>query len=206
MRRAENITALFVTKKSIYKQLLKDCWDIDRDALNWKGGNVCIAHPPCRAWGQLSHLAKPAKGEKELALFAIKMIRKYGGVLEHPRASRLWPKYLPLPGHVDKFGGFSLSISQSWWGHKAQKKTLIYIVGCSLMDVPIMPLNFNAIEYSIGGVNGNKNNPKKELPKKLREETPVKFAEWLIELAHQIINVKNQNKCEKQNGISRKLE
>ena len=31
-----------------------DCWDIERNALNWPGGNPIVAHPPCRAWGQLS--------------------------------------------------------------------------------------------------------------------------------------------------------
>ena len=87
----QKISALFVRKDSIYKTLGLDCWDIDRDGRRWPGGNPCIAHPPCRAWGQLSHMANPREGEKDLAIFAVNRIRMYGGVLEHPRASRLWP-------------------------------------------------------------------------------------------------------------------
>jgi hypothetical protein len=59
------VSALFVRKDSIYKELGVDCWDAERNALNWPGGNPLIAHPPCRAWGQLSHWAKPLPGEKE---------------------------------------------------------------------------------------------------------------------------------------------
>ena len=108
-----------------------DCWDIERNALNWAGGNPIVAHPPCRAWGQLSHFAKPREGEKELAIYSINQIRKYGGVLEHPRASKLWKEMnLPTGSQVDEFGGYTLCINQSWFGHRAEKKTLLYICGC----------------------------------------------------------------------------
>lgn len=48
---------------------LVDCWDMERDALNWPGGNSVIAHPPCRAWGQLSHMENPRPGEKGTCFF-----------------------------------------------------------------------------------------------------------------------------------------
>src|SRR5687768_16317280 len=98
------ISVLYTRADSIYKQLGVDCWDIERDARKWPGGNPIVAHPPCRAWGQLSHFANPIQGEKELAISAINQIRKYGGVLEHPRGSKLWHEMnLPMPGKVDKF-------------------------------------------------------------------------------------------------------
>ena len=179
------VSALFVRKDSIYKELGVDCWDMERNALNWPGGNPVIAHPPCRAWGQLSHMAKPRIGEKELAFFAIDMIRKYGGVVEHPRASRLWPEYLPTPGQVDKFGGYSISVDQFCWGHKAKKSTLLYIVGCPIRELPAMPMRFDAIQYTVSSKIKKKSGRRilKEIPKSEREKTPIDFAKWLIEVA-----------------------
>ena len=84
------ISALFVRMDSIYKQLGVDCWDIERDARLWPGGNSVVAHPPCRAWGQLAHFSKPREGEKELAILSVNWIRQWGGVLEHPRTSKLF--------------------------------------------------------------------------------------------------------------------
>lgn len=79
-----NISVLFVRKDSVYKTLGVDCWDIERDATNWPGGNPLIAHPPCRAWGKLSGFAKPREGEKELAINSIELIRKWGGGIRTP--------------------------------------------------------------------------------------------------------------------------
>ncbi len=181
------ISVLYTRADSIYKQLGVDCWDMERDARKWPGGNPIVAHPPCRAWGQLSHFAKPRPDEKELAISAVKQIRKYGGVLEHPRASKLWKEMnLPMPGEVDEYGGYSICVNQSWWGHKAEKKTLLYIVGCKIGGLPPIPISFNAIEYTVGSKKKKKSGrrTKKEITKKEREATPVEFAKWLIEVAN----------------------
>lgn len=187
------ISILFTRKDSVYKQLNVDCWDIERNALNWTGGNSIVAHPPCRAWGQLSHFAKPREGEKELAIWAISQIRKFGGVLEHPRGSQLW-KYLDLPlgNKTDEYGGYTLSVNQSWWGHRAEKKTLLYIVGCDRNQLPQMPLNFDVIEYVVTN-SIRKGNPgyKKRITAYEREATPIEFAKWLINVA-EICNNKNK--------------
>ena len=180
---AVDVSVLFVRKDSVYKQLGVDFWDKERDARLYNGPNPVVAHPPCRAWGQLSHFAKPEPGEKELALFAIDIIRKYGGVLEHPRASRLWPEYLPLPGRTDEYGGYSISVDQFWWGHKARKRTLLYIVGCPHKELPPIPLRFDAIEHVVSSSSRSKRGKLKEIGKKEREATPVDFAIWLIKVA-----------------------
>lgn len=191
----KTISALFVRKDSIYKQLGVDCWDIERDARLWPGGNPIIAHPPCWAWGKLAHLAKPRPDEKELAIWSINQIRKFGGVLEHPRASKLWQEMqLPVGNQIDEFGGFSISVNQHWWGHKAEKRTLLYIVGIKPKELPEMPLNFNAVEYVV--TSSKKNNGKKEISKKAREATPPDFAKWLIELAEKC-KVKKHRKTQK---------
>lgn len=115
------VAALFVRKDSVYKTMPNvDAWDMDRDARNWPGGNPIVAHPPCRGWGGLSHMANATEEEKELAVWSIAQIRKYGGVLEHPKKSKLWPHLsLPKPGKgFDQYGGWTLGVAQQWWGRK----------------------------------------------------------------------------------------
>lgn len=183
-----SVAALFVRRDSVYKSLGVDCWDIDRDARLWPGGVPCICHPPCRAWGQLSHMAKPRPDERELAIWSIHQIRENGGVLEHPRASKLWPfMRLPKPGAgVDQFGGYSISVNQFWWGHPAQKATFLYIVGCPLSELPLIPLKFDAVEFVVASSlkRGSGRQPKRYLNSvKGREGTPPLFAKWLIDVA-----------------------
>lgn len=180
-----DVSVLFVQKESIYYSLPVDCWDILRDARNYTGPNPVVCHPPCRAWGRLKAFAKPRPDEKELAVKAVDFVRLYGGVLEHPSGSSLWRELnLPLGNCADQYGGFTISVNQSWFGHQAQKKTLLYICGICRSQVPQLPLSFNAIEYTVGG--SSKNNRaahKKNISKKKREATPLAFALWLVQLA-----------------------
>lgn len=124
------MVALFVLKDSVYKKLGIDSYDVERNALTFSGNDVVICHPPCRAWGRLRHFAKPLPGEKELAFFAMQKVRTNGGILEHPEGSTLfssdpalWCRYLPLPGQVDEFGGFTIMVNQNWFGFPLEKKT-----------------------------------------------------------------------------------
>lgn len=184
------IPVLFARKDSIYKTLpYCDVYDIDRDALTWPGGTPCVAHPPCRAWGGLSHMAKPRDGEKELAIWAVKKIRESGGVLEHPKRSSLWGYLdLPRPGKKpDEFGGHSILVNQHWWGHRAEKATLLYIVGCRPKNIPLLPLTITeptgCVDRKRRGDGSWYGNGKKIISKKEREATPLAFAEWLCEIA-----------------------
>lgn len=191
------VTALFVRHDSVYKTLPDvDAWDADRDARNWPGGTPLVAHPPCAQWGTLSHMATVNPAEKVLALWSIDRIREFGGVLEHPVRSKLWNNgRLPGPGERDEFGGWSLPVSQRWWGHKAEKLTMLYIVGCKPSDVPPIPLVIGRAHYiCAGGAAANAREAKRRrqaapewrrpsVTKAEREHTPPAFAEWLIELA-----------------------
>jgi len=77
------IAVLFARDDSRYKQLEGyDVYDIDRDARNYCKSYPVLAHPPCRAWGQLSHMANPRPDEKQLAYFALAQVRLNGGVLD----------------------------------------------------------------------------------------------------------------------------
>ena len=188
------IAILFARMDSNYK-LLPDCdvWDIDRDARKWAGGCPVVAHPPCRAWSRLRHFAKPRPNEKDLARFAVAQVRKYGGVLEHPESSQLWvDQGLPPPGKYDEFGGWTLPIHQFWWGHRAQKKTWLYIVGCKPMELPEIPLRLGISDCVIrldkrrpDGTHIRKGDAdwKQPLGPAEREHTPPELAKWLVKLA-----------------------
>ncbi|CAM2142569.1 conserved protein of unknown function [Pararobbsia alpina] len=183
------VAVLFARMDSVYKTFSNcDVWDIDRDARNWPGGTPLVAHPPCRAWGRLSHMAKPREDEPALGLFAVDQIRTFGGVLEHPAHSRLWnAKHMPMPGARDEFGGWTLPIHQYWFGHRAQKATWLYIVGCEPADTPLMPIVLGKAEYVVGTSgrrkDGTRSGRQKEITKSEREHTPIELAKWLVDLA-----------------------
>jgi hypothetical protein len=75
------IAALFARTDSRYKDFPDkyDVYDINRDARNFSKNYPVIAHPPCRAWGMLSHMANPRPDEKDLAWFALDKVRTNGG-------------------------------------------------------------------------------------------------------------------------------
>lgn len=184
-----DVAVLFARADSIYKRLPGcDVYDEQRDALTWPGGAPIVGHPPCRSWGSLRHFAKPQPGERELALWCVDRIREHGGVLEHPNASRLWPEYgLPsVGGERDAFGGWTLVVDQDWWGHRAEKRTRLYIVGCEPADVPPVPIRLEDPPRVISAsARRRKGHPQWRplVRKSEREATPPAFAEWLVELA-----------------------
>lgn len=181
------VAALFCRSDSIYKTIPGvDVWDEARDARLWPGGCPVVAHPPCRAWGRLRHMANPVEGERELAILAVDLARRNGGVVEHPAASRLWPELgLPEPNKgPDAWGGWTLVLHQHWLGHAAEKATRLYIVGVHPNEIPLIPLRLDVPEYVIGDT-GRKGSGtyRPEIPKADRERTPEAMAHWLIELA-----------------------
>ena len=131
------VAALFCTPKSVYRSIDGvDVFDQLRDARTFALDAPVVAHPPCRAWGKLSHFAKPRADERDLAHWAVHVVRFCGGVLEHPISSRLWREIgVGTYGLRDAFGGVLVPVHQSWWGHRAQKHTGLYIVG----PVPELP-------------------------------------------------------------------
>lgn len=191
------VAALFVRADSIYKTLPGvDAWDKKRDARNWPGGCPIVAHPPCAQWGTLSHMSNPDPEEKALGPLAVALVRRWGGVLEHPVRSKLWP-HMGLPDGPDRdcYGGWTLPVSQRWWGHKADKPTRFYIVGVRPAQLPPMPLQIGRAEYiCAGGAAATAEEAKRRrqclpefrrpsITKTEREHTPPALAEWLVELA-----------------------
>lgn len=181
------VAVLYARRDSIYKTLPgADVFDIDRDARSYFGPLPVVAHPPCRAWGRLRAFAKPRADEKTLALHAVHCVRSFGGVLEHPASSSLWPAVgLPRPGsRHDEFGGWSIEVPQKWWGHKAEKNTWLYIVGVAPSEIPDVPLVLGQATHTVGLWSGrDRSRALPDLPKSEREATPIAFAKWLLDLA-----------------------
>lgn len=177
------VSILFAREDSIYKTLPGcDVWDIKRNALNWPGGHPVVAHPPCRGWCRLRNFAKPAPGELDLGPWAVSMVRRWGGVLEHPAGSSLWRHCgLPRPGRVDGFGGFCVSFPQWWFGHRAEKLTWFYIVGCSAESLPEVPLRLGRSAVVVD--TSKRGMPRKWISHSERDRTPLPMALWLCQVA-----------------------
>lgn len=180
------VAILFARADSIYKSLSGvEVYDAARDARTYDGPWPVVAHPPCRAWGAFSMFAKPRPDERNLARLAVALVREFGGVLEHPQRSALWPaQRLPAPQERDQYGGWTLVIDQHWWGHRAQKRTWLYVVGLDQADIPAMPLKLGRAEFVVGDVGrATRGDDRPEISKAEREHTPLALAEWLVELA-----------------------
>lgn len=181
------VAALFVRSDNHYGVMGVDCYDIERDARTFDLAKPVIAHPPCRSWSRLRHFARPRVDEKDLARWAVFVVRHCGGVLEHPSGSALFRELgLPRPGTTerDAFGGWVLPVSQKWWGHRAEKRTWLYIVGVEPCAVPSFPLTLGEAECTCGLWSGrDRSRARKEIGPAERERTPPAFAKWLVELA-----------------------
>ena len=183
-----DVAALFVRADSVYKKMPGvDCYDISRDARQWPGGMPGVFHPPCRAWGRLRQFASPREGEKELAIEALTNVRRFGGVLEHPAESSLWAeKGLPRPGRApDDFGGWSMEIHQFHWGHRAEKATWLYVVGCHPDNLPTIPVREGKATHCVRPTKAYPRLP--SITKAEREHTPEALAICLVELARRCV-------------------
>lgn len=191
----QTVAVLFARADSVYKRIPGcDVYDIERDARTWPGRAPVVAHPPCRAWGRLRAFAKPRHDEKDLARWAVSQVRQWGGVLEHPESSTLWadqrlPRY---QNERDGHGGWTLPIHQFWFGHRAQKRTWLYIVGVNPWEIPDFPLRLGQSDCRIrldkrrpDGTHIRKGDKDYQpiLGDAEREHTPPDLAVWLVELA-----------------------
>lgn len=173
--------ALYVDPRGPYPGLVEDWWDERRDARTYAGPLPVVAHPPCGPWSRLRFFCKHQP--KDCAPIALEQVRRRGGVLEHPQSSLLWREFrLPLPGGLpDEHGGWAVEIDQVSWGHKATKRTWLYVVGVGPGSVALRR----------GGVathcvnSRKKNTALLELSAQGRRRTPIAFAHWLCQLAEQ---------------------
>jgi hypothetical protein len=157
-----------------------DAWTVSRDATKYAGPYPVVAHPLCGHWGRYY---QKAHDDGRTGPIAVAQIRRFGGVLEHPRDSKLWNHCgMAYPGGFDdSFGGYTLAVNQHDWGHPAYKPTWLYVVGCPSMGLPERPKRRPRPEYE--PTPGNTRGILERLSKRQRQLTPPTFAEWLIEVA-----------------------
>lgn len=167
------VVVLCARKDSHYKNMSNvECYDSERNAFSYYGNEPIVAHPPCRLWGRYKHRAKSenVELEKHLARFCVNQVRNNGGVLEHPDGSSLFKEMdIPVDGSVDMFGGYVVKLNQGDYGHRAEKRTFLYVVRCV---IPYRPPYKHP-------------NPKcvEKLSVRQREMTPEYFGRYLVDIA-----------------------
>ncbi|EKD46906.1 MAG: hypothetical protein ACD_67C00023G0003 [uncultured bacterium] len=191
-KRLFDVAVLYCTPSSVYKKLASDCYDEYRDARMYRGYLPVVAHPPCRSWARLRHLAKPLPWERELALHAVSQVRRCGGVLEHPASSLLWdniPEFgsyqlPPVGASADEFGGVTLSVYQSDFGHPAPKHTWLYVVGVRPGELCKVRRPGELCKVRRAGELCKVSNQ----PSARRMDTPEPFAKLLLSLAESVVS------------------
>lgn len=146
------IAALYVQKGGSYFGIDGvDPWDEERDARRYEGPWPVVAHPPCQRWGKMWFgqplTVKKTGARKRLGddggcfEHALRSIRNFGGVIEHPWGSLAWPHFgLTTPDRAggwimaDFHGGWTCCVEQGRYGHYARKPTLLVVYGVD--DLP----------------------------------------------------------------------
>lgn len=176
---AAPVAALYVCETGYYADHVGvDPWPLARDATKYGGPWPVVAHPPCGHWGAYGH---KAHDDGSTGPVAVRQVRQWGGVLEHPAGSRLWAECrLPVPGRPpDAHGGYTVEVNQHDWGHPALKPTWLYVVGCP--DLPARPPLLAPPEAP--PTPGLTRGILERLSKRQRSLTPLAFADWLVTLA-----------------------
>jgi hypothetical protein len=181
------IAALYIDPRGPYPRMPDvECWDEARDARTYPGPWPVVAHPPCGPWGVLRHFSKETTAD--CALLAIESVRRFGGVLEHPVASRLFEHVrAPRPGELpDAFGGYTVDVEQVSWGHACRKPTRLYFVGVPRALVYSTLRCGGEPTHQIWGSRASGHRHRTDLraaSAAMRRRTPPEFARWLVELA-----------------------
>lgn len=196
------VAALFVLPDGPYASLPRvDVWDESRDARKYAGPWPVVAHPPCERWGRYwfggpSARVRRIKGDDDGCFAAaLKAVRQFGGVLEHPAASSAWKHFglLPPPRsggwvNADFEGGWTCCVDQKYYGHRAQKATWLYAAG---VDLPSLRWGKSSggVRLDDGFHSAEERRRKirtgicQKLSHRQRKETPPAFRDLLLDLA-----------------------
>jgi hypothetical protein len=199
------IAALYVGEDGPYVGLPGvDVWGVSRDARAYAGPHPVVAHPPCERWGRYWHGGPSARTRQTLGddggcfAAALKAVRTWGGVLEHPEASHAWRRYRlnAPPRHggwvaADFEGGWTCCVEQGHYGHRARKATWLYAFGVALPSLHWGPSSgvrldagfHSAAERAAAKASGWSESDTPRLTPRERWETPAAFRELLIAMA-----------------------
>lgn len=187
------IAALFIHRGGPYFGIPDvDPWDEQRDARTYPGPWPVVAHPPCSRWCRLAGLVEARWGHKrgeDGGCFeaALRAVRNFGGVLEHPAYSDAWAAFnLPVPAGYfwqrDLDGGYSCMVEQGAYGHPARKATWLYAFG-----VEPIPLRWNRapgmalVSWCGNHVSSGEVRPR--IGKRAAAATPPAFRDALLAIA-----------------------
>ena len=187
------IAALFVASDGPYAGLTHvDAWPESRDARTYSGPHSVVAHPPCERWGKFAKTNGRVGQDDGCFESAVKAVRKFGGVLEHPEGSMAFNLFgLPIPKQAggwskpDRFGGRSCCVFQGHYGHRAPKATWLYAVTGEFPELvwgktPPRDLSHMGEAERKRAI---KTGICQRLSKRQRILTPVPFRDLLIKLA-----------------------
>lgn len=144
-----DVAALYVQADGCYAGLEGvETWDEARDARRYAGRAPVVAHPPCERWGRYWHGAPNRPHQYELGAddgcfeAALGAVRRWGGVIEHPKDSHAWWHFgllkPPREGGwvpADLFGGWTCCVEQGFYGHLSRKPTWLYAIGTPRPDL-----------------------------------------------------------------------
>jgi len=194
------VAALFVDAAGVYPQLLgmSRCWDEVRDAraygLHYATSFPVVAHPPCQLWVNMAAVNWKRYGRERPAWYpggddgecfesALRCVRTYGGVLEHPAGSHAWPAHALLKPYGEGWCYDAINcehvceVWQSAYGHKARKRT--WLLYCGKRTPFELRWARQPGTHQVGWFDRNK----PTLAKREASATPVEFAQELIRLA-----------------------
>ena len=197
---ARTVAALYVETDGVYFDTPGvDPWDEARDARRYAGPHPVVAHPPCQRWGAMAAVNfarwggehnKPGNDGGCFAA-ALRAVRTFGGVLEHPAKSRAWAAHglaAPAGGGWQRTseGGWVCEVWQSAYGHRANKATWLYHV--SAVTPP--PLRWQRISgtHQVGFHDQRgKHRNKPTLGRREARATPLEFKCDLLNLARSAV-------------------
>lgn len=192
------IAALFVERGGPYWNLPgMDPWDEERDARKYRGPHPVVAHPPCARWCRLAGLVEARWGHKRgedggCFKAAVRAVRKWGGVLEHPAYSDAWPAFgLPTPvegaWQQGLCGGWVCHVEQGRYGHQAKKATWLYAFG--VRELPALDFRripdreSKALASWCGNHVKSLGRPRPRIGKAFAARTPPMFRDVLLRIA-----------------------
>jgi hypothetical protein len=189
------VAALFVQPDGCYAgEESIDAWPEHRDARRYSGNLPVVAHPPCQLWGPMAAVNfkrwggehnRPGNDQGCFAS-ALESVRKFGGVLEHPKATRAWAAHGLLKpigiGWQPCGEGWVCEVWQSAYGHRANKATWLYYHGKRKPFELDWSRPQGTHQIGFQDQRGKAAN-KPTLNKREANATPPKFKQVLIELA-----------------------
>jgi hypothetical protein len=192
------IAALYIQESGCYTGLPGvDPWPESRDARKYSGPWPVVAHAPCARWCRLAGLVEKRHGHKKgedggCFEAALRCVRAYGGILEHPAYSDAFVAYgLPIPSaagwQLGTCGGWVCQVDQGHFGHRARKPTWLYAFGVGAPpSLPWGPSKESSACVSLGFRDTWKRRAGGEvqqMSKRQRSATPIAFRDLLIGIA-----------------------